>query len=246
MKLKRGLIAILDALGAASYTDEEIARFLEARRKVLDLLQRTASIREIKGSMDASQFETFTFADTLLISYTTQSEPSLDDVKNFSLILRKLIVESLAKGILFRGAISVGTFYVEGDSNTVMGQAVTDAAAWYEAADWIGIHATPHASYVFQQLVEETGDSLGHVLVDYAVPMNGRPGVTLKAINWPKFFVVPSLAPKAGPKNPRSKCLWLLTRHRFPRGTESKYFNAMAFFDHCVAAWQSAKKQQAG
>ena len=115
--------------------------------------------------------------------YRVGAPPGLDDVKHFCLLLRKFAVDSLAKGILFRGTVSLGTFYVDDDTNTVMGQAVTDAAAWYESADWIGIHATPHATLAVQRLIEQGEDALGHVLVDYAIPLKGRPAMTLKAIN---------------------------------------------------------------
>jgi hypothetical protein len=152
-------------------------------------------------------------------------------------------VDSLAKGILFRGAVALGTFYVDDGSNTVMGQAVTDAAAWYAAADWIGIHATPHATLAIERLLDEGQDSLEHVLVDYDVPLKGQQTLRLKAINWPKIFVVAHLAPPGGPENPRAKCLWLLTKHRFPKGAELKHFNALAFFDYCIGQWRAAKKR---
>lgn len=242
MEQEYGLIAILDALGAAGYTDEEISRFLESRGRVIALLKSNAHSKEIRGDILESGVTTFTFNDTVLIVYRTGAPPGLDDVKHFCLLLRKFAVDSLAKGILFRGTISLGTFYVDDDTNTVMGQAVTDAAAWYEAADWIGIHATPHATLAVQRLIEEGGDSLDHVLVDYPVPLKSRPAMTLKAINWPKLFLVPVLAPAGGPRQPRAKCLALLTRHRFPRGSESKHFNAVAFFDHCVALRKGQKK----
>lgn len=246
MEQQHGLIAILDALGAASYTDEEISRFLESRGRVLELLKRNAHSKEIRGDIVESGVTTFTFNDTVLIVYRTGAPPDLNDVKHFCLLLRKFTVDSLAKGILFRGTVSAGTFYVDDDTNTVMGPAVTDAAAWYESADWIGIHATPHATLVVQRLLEQGQDSLEHVLVDYAVPLKGRPAMTLKAINWPKIFLVPGLAPPGGPKQPRAKCLALLTRHRFPKGSELKHFNAVAFFDHCVALRKGQNVRKTG
>ena len=246
MNQQQGLIAILDALGAANYTDVEISGFLESRERVLELLMRNANSKEVRGDIDASRVTTFTFNDTVLIVYRTEAPASLDDVNHFCLLLRKFSVDSLAKGILFRGSVAVGTFYVDDATNTVMGQAVTDAAAWYDSADWIGIHATPHATLAIQRLVEERRGTLEHVLIDYPVPMKrNSPGV-VKAINWPKVFLIRRLAPPDGPQDPRAKCLWLLAKHRFPKGSESKHFNAVAFFDHCFALWKKAKKRKAG
>ncbi len=175
MKLNQGLIAILDALGAATYNDREINRFLESRELVLGLLHRKADVKEVRGDLDASRITTFTFNDTVLIVYRTTNSPALRDVEHFCLLLRKFQVDSLAQGILFRGAISIGHFYVDDDSNTVMGPAVTDAAAWYDAADWVGIHATPHATLVIESIVPRGTDKLDHLLVEYSVPLKEQP-----------------------------------------------------------------------
>ena len=160
-------------------------------------------------------------------------------------MLRKFAVDSLAQGILFRGSVSVGKFYVSKDTNTVMGAAVTDAAAWYDAADWIGINATPLATLVIQALVEQGHGDIEHLLVDYSVPLKNRPALLLKAVNWPKAFVVSGLTPCADGEKPRAKCLSLLAEHKVPKGTESMHFNSIAFFDHCIELWRKQKKKQA-
>lgn len=244
MEQKKGLIAILDALGAASYSDREISRFLDSRELVLRLLRRKANAKAVRGDIDESLVTTFTFNDTVLIVYRTQEPASLDDVEHFCLLLRKFAVDSLAQGILFRGAVSVGTFYVDDDTNTVMGTAVTDAAAWYDSADWVGINTTPHATLAVQALVEQGHRSLGHLLVDYPVPLKNQSTIFLKAVNWPKAFVVPSLTPVGDGEEPRAKCLSLLTQHRVPKGTESKHFNTIAFFDHCIEQWRKQRKRR--
>jgi hypothetical protein len=244
MEKKQGLIAILDALGAANYNNREIFKFLNSRERVLELLRRKADAKVVRGDIDASRVTTFTFNDTVLIVCRTRAVPALDDVKHFCLLLRKFAVDSLAQGILFRGAVSIGSFYVDDDSNTVMGAAVTDAAAWYDSADWVGINATPHASLLIQALLEPGGTDLDHLLVDYPVPLKEQPALDLKAINWPKAFVVRGLTPVADGEDPRAKCLTLLAEHRVPKGTESKHFNSMKFFDHCIALWNKQQKEQ--
>lgn len=249
MEKKQGLIAILDALGAANYNDLEISKFLDSRERVLELLRRKADAKAVRGDIDASLITTFTFNDTVLIVYRTPTTPDLDDVKHFCLLLRKFAVDSLAQGILFRGAVSIGSFYVDDASNTVMGAAVTDAAAWYDSADWVGINATPHATLLIQALLEPRGTDLDHLLVDYPVPLKERPALELKAINWPKAFVVKELTPVADDEDPRAKCLTLLAEHRVPKGTELKHFNSLKFFDHCIAMWnkqQKERRQKAG
>lgn len=242
MEEKQGLIAILDALGAATYGDREIAQFLRSRERVLELLHRKADAKEVRGDIEASRITTFTFNDTVLIVYRTPAAATLREVEHFCLLLRKFVVDSLARGILFRGSLSIGKFYVDDDSNTVMGTAVTDAAGWYDSANWVGIHATPHASLCVQSLLQGHTDKLDHLLVDYPVPLKAGQPMTLKAINWPKAFVVKGLRPLEHGESPRGKCLMLLTNHGVPKGTESKHFNSVAFFDHCIALWEKQRK----
>ncbi len=243
MEQKQGLIAILDALGAATYNEREISQFLESREVVLELLHRKADAKDVRGDIKAELVTTFTFNDTVLIVYRTHGQATLDDVEHFCLLLRKFMVDSLAKGILFRGALAIGNFYVDDDSNTVMGTAVTDAAAWYDSSDWVGINTTPHATFVIQGLLRGSKD-LNRLLVDYPVPIKGRKPLDLKAINWPKAFYVRGLRPIKKGENERSKFLELLSMHRVPKGTESKHFNTVEFFDHCVKLWKQERKQK--
>ncbi len=245
MKQKQGLIAILDALGAANYSDQQIAQFLKSRQIVLDLLATNAEMKALRGTIQQNQVTTFTFNDTVLIVYGTEEIPTFDDVQHFCLLLRRFEVDSLINGILFRGSVSVGKFHVDDDTNTVMGAAVTDAAAWYNRADWIGINATPFASLFVQSLVDQTRGDLEHVLVDWDVPLRDtNDSRSLKALNWPKLFVVPNLTPCADGEHHRAKCATLLTVHGVPWGTELKYANTMKFYDHCVGLRNAAVARQ--
>src|SRR5690242_867246 len=96
----------------------------------------------------------------------------------------------------FRRAFAVGDFFV-GDERTVLGPTITDAASWFEAADWIGIHATPHATLFIQSLLESSpGADLEHVLVDHDIPLTkDKSRRRLKAVNWPKGFFIRGLRP---------------------------------------------------
>jgi len=242
MQAQQGLVAILDALGAARYSHREVMQFLKSRQMVLDLLHVKASVKIKHGELTADAVTTFTFNDTVLIVCRTPLIPDLDDVEQFCLLLRKFMVDSLAQGILFRGSLAVGQFYVDDDSNTVMGSAVTDAAAWYSAAEWVGINATPHASLVVQALLERNGVDIDRALVNYDVPFKNGTTLPLKALNWPKAFFVKGLRPGGDQENPRAKCLSLLTANGTPKGVEAKQFNSIAFFDHCVTLLKQQQK----
>lgn len=239
---EKGIVAILDALGAASYGDAEITRFINSRQVVLGLLDQKAE--DILGEDGAPRITTFTFNDTILIVYRTgDAEPRLPQISNFFMIMRKFLVDSLAHGILFRGSIAIGEFYANDDTNTVMGQAVTDAAAWYDKADWIGVHATPRATLVIQRWLEHNERSKRNVMLDYDVPLKRGASVRTKAVNWPKFFFVDTITPCEDGAKPREKLLEYLTQHQVPWNTERKFFNTMAFFDYSAERVEKEKHQ---
>lgn len=233
LEYQNGIVAILDALGAASYSDIEVKRFMESRSNVLQLLDQ--KIEGVLGSIDASRVTTFTFNDTILIILKCgKNKPQLDDITSFFIILRKFLVDSMEHRILFRGSISIGSFYVNDKTNTVMGQAVTDAAAWYNKADWIGVHATPHASIMIDQWLEQEVETKGNLMLDYDVPIKDSKTIRVKVVNWPKVFLVSSISPCCNEEGPREKLLEFLAMHQVPRGTESKYYNTIAFFNQAM------------
>jgi len=236
-----GIVAILDALGAASYSDAEIETFLKSRENALKLLD--LKIEGFLGEIKRFQVDIFTFNDTILIVLKTgQNMPSLKQLSAFFAILRKFLVDSLTNRILFRGSVAVGSFYTDNDTNTVMGQAVTDAAAWYDKAEWIGIHATPKTAIFIQQHLEQsTSGNKTHLMLDYPVPIKGGGVLKVKAVNWPKVFFVDGLTP-CDKGHERKTLLSYLSAHPVPRGTEEKYFNSIQFFDDSV---KDMKKEQA-
>ena len=158
-------------------------------------------IEGVLGEINRSQVDIFTFNDTVLIAFKTDCEPPrLKQIVAFFTILRKFFVDSLAHKILFRGSVAIGTFYADNDSNTVMGQAVTDAAAWYDKADWVGIHATPKATIVItRRWLERDCVTRGHLMLDYDVPLKDGKSVRVKTVNWPKVFFVATLTNHAAP-----------------------------------------------
>jgi hypothetical protein len=242
VQLKQGLVTILDALGASNYKGREIDQFQKSRELVLEELRAKAA--RILGRIDARRVTIFTFNDTVVITHETEKDIILQDVEAFGELIRRFEVRSLANGILFRGSIAIGHFYADSDTHIVMGEAVADAAAWYERADWIGIAATPQATLIIQSLIEQGHNDIGRLMVDYSVPIKDGPAIILKAVNWPKAFFVRGMTPCAHGENKRAKCFSLLAQHGIPSGTESKYFNSIKFFDHCCRLLEKQHQQR--
>ena len=233
---QRGAVAILDALGASSYGPAEIAQFLNSRERVLAELNEW--VEEVHGSVsiEPSDLVTFTFNDTIIIVLRYGTQPELKATASFAALLRKFLVDSMRNGLLFRGAAALGEFYVDDKTNTVMGDAVTDAAQWYERADWIGVHFTPRSYIELMRMFETSEDDKRWAFASYKVPLRGGEALTTYAVNWPKIFITPKLRPWMGNLPPRAKLLRFLARHKVPLGTEQKYFNTLKFFDDVVEA----------
>ncbi len=236
----QGVVAVLDALGASDFRDAEIQRFMNSRGLVLQALDHKAE--SILGRLKAEMISTLTFNDTIVIVLKLNHVASLDDVDAFFTLLRKFFIESLRNGILFRGSIAIGSFYLDEYTNTVMGESVTDAAAWYGKADWIGIHATPRASLLVDRLLEGETRQRENVMVRYAVPMRDGSKPDLYAVNWPKGYFVRGLSPCEPGENRRAKFLESLNLHRIPAGVEQKYTHTIAFYDSIIQQQELVQK----
>jgi hypothetical protein len=224
-----GLVAILDALGTKLLSLPEAIKFVALRDSIQDFTEKV--VETSLPGLDMKRLSRFTFNDTVAYVYNPPSGVTLREVEQFCHVLRAFETHSIIRGTPFRGALAVGDFYI-GDERTVLGPAVSDAASWFEAADWIGIHATPHSSILIQSLLEKRPEtSLDHVLVDYDVPLKRDKSTRrLKAVNWPKGFFVRGLRP-AGIGTTRGLVLSAFAQGRVPKDTELKYFNAIQFFD---------------
>jgi len=86
------------------------------------------------------------------------------------------ILHSIEAEIPIRGAISFGQFAIQ--DNIFIGKAVDEAAAWHEHANWVGVHLTPSAEYVFEKA------SQSGLWVNYSPPnktaLNWKP----HCVNW--------------------------------------------------------------
>ena len=79
-------------------------------------------------------------------------------------------------------------------------------------------------------------------MLDYPVPLKNGTVIQLKAVNWPKVFLLPKWTPCKSGETPREKLFELLSAHPVPIGTESKHLNTIAFFDHALKEIASEEK----
>jgi len=225
---KKGVVYILDALGASNYSDQQIESFLLTRKELGSLIEKLSSqINELSPDYSLEKPSVYTFGDTVILAFTYEDEKHLEaHILSTAIMMQNFILLSLQKGILFRGAFSVGSYIESPESNTVMGEAVSDAAAWYEKADWMGIISTPKANNVIE-FIFSSERLTPNYLWKYDVPLKDSSSVSLYTIPWPSKLVTD---PMTAALNPFKCFLSLIKDLPVPIGTESKFKNTIEYF----------------
>jgi hypothetical protein len=90
------------------------------------------------------------------------------------------IQQSIQAEIPVRGAISFGSFAIQ--DNIFIGKAVDEAASWHEYADWIGVHLTPSAEWVFRTA------NLNGLWINYCPPTKTAFSWKPHCVNWTRSW----------------------------------------------------------
>ena len=110
------------------------------------------------------------FSDTLLITVPSSAENMngeskhleiIDNIELASLIAMSVLEIGLIAGFAFRGCISFGEFF-END-RTITGEALINAAEYYEKPNWVGVSLSPSAHIKMSNSISET-------LIPYDIP----------------------------------------------------------------------------
>lgn len=143
---KTGVVTFLDVLGWKGVYDRKhdaissLTVLIEGVRKQAERKQRgrTMNPNEVRSISDTIGI--FTHASG------TNSEIS-DIIDIHGEICQWLIPQSIESEIPVRGAISFGEFQIF--DQIFVGKAIDEAASWHEQSDWIGVHLTPSAEFVY-------------------------------------------------------------------------------------------------
>lgn len=228
LRKKYGIVILMDALGARQYSEDKIKKFLLARSKLNSILAHQAdSLRSINRAIPPPKPITYTFGDTLVIVCelkTTKYRAAR--IFGMLMLMQNYLFHSMEEGIVFRGAFSIGSYLDDAASNTVMGEALTDAASWYEKSDWFGLASTPRTNNVLELLFYENKHQLADPMfaLQYPVPMKDGRAIDLYTVSWAgRFF-----HNKA--KHPEKTFLDTIQKLPVPLGTESKHINSKKYF----------------
>ena len=267
---KQGVIAILDALGTQSVDKEMREQYIN---DMDDLLNRIKHFKEdinrhkknyptSDTTQKLEQFEDIQFLrfqDTIVLCWSWKTKDDPDNLNDFrtlpeilSLRLKNFFVLGLEKGIKFRGVVSKGEYYLDTENNRILGQAVYDAAKWYEKAKWMGIITTPRLSldlsdFQDKRTNEQGKNNFGLYFQKYKIPLKNSPSLSLWAVAWPmnyfgwsnhdgerKFQKQPIIKKNEIIKSGKEKFMKDIIKGVNPSGSEEIHINTIEFFDSLI------------
>jgi hypothetical protein len=246
LKPKKGIVALLDALGLRTATIESAEAYLLSVEKIKVAIQRDIKITLVDKelidkpalrNMFANLKPRF-FGDTILFTYAITDEKLFNEhFLRMAFVLNMLMRMAVDTGILFRGAVSIGK-YIETE-DIVLGPAIVDAASWYDKLELFGIITTPAAlNYVKAVYAKELlhgsfieSEPTGSLFRLRGVPIKGDRILNTYIFDWPTF--IPYFT-KGGIKD---SLAWYYDRIRYlnvPESDERKYANTETFVKESI------------
>lgn len=179
---KIGLVSYIDVLGTKELWKNSKP---EAIPKIWNkfttefhaMLKRTMKDKNVKLSFNS-------FSDTIII--TVEYPDNIYLLTKFGSAVWNAIVRSIELGIPIRGCFSLGSFYHEG--NFFIGEAITEAAEYYELPQWIGISASPSANLALERLSKQIPSTIYAYYHKCSIPLKNSIEQEAWAIKWPELY----------------------------------------------------------
>ncbi len=149
-RTSNGVVTFLDVLGWKGVYDRKPDAISSLKKLVDGVSERAAK----KRGLISRDVQVKSISDTIAI-FTLCSDQEISTVIEIhGELCQWLIPESIDAEIPVRGATAFGEFAIL--ENIFVGKAVDEAASWYEQSDWIGVHLTPSAEYVFKSTAKKS------------------------------------------------------------------------------------------
>lgn len=234
-----GPVILLDALGVSSFDTVQCQDFLKKMawlehhipRSIQTCLEQIGIGDSFKKMLDTDQLQLRQMGDAMLLTMNTgvidEPELLLLPAATFAALV---FVLGLQTELALRGVVCVGEYFQS--EHITIGPAIADAATWYETGEIIGVHLTPKACLMAEQIrIRESGIGLdtqvdrwmSDVLFSTEVPLKGHgsPGFL---VNWTMAF---GAYQSIQGVTAEQWFLRQLQKMPVPRGTESKYQNTI-------------------
>lgn len=141
-----GVVTFLDVLGWKGVYDRKRDAIPSLTRLIDGVRSRAEESR--RGRL-LGKVEVKSISDTIAIFTYCSEKEIVAAIEIHGELCQWLIPESIDSEIPVRGATAFGGF--ELGESIFVGKAIDEAASWHEESDWIGVHLTPSAEYVFKR-----------------------------------------------------------------------------------------------
>lgn len=145
-----GVVTFLDVIGWKGVYDRK-KDALDSLTLIVDGVRSEAAKQ--RGRI-TGEIAVKSISDTIAIFTPCKENEASTAIEIHGELCAWVIPRSIISDLPVRGATSFGEF--ELGENIFVGKAVDEAAAWHEQSDWIGVHLTPSAEYIFQPTSGQT------------------------------------------------------------------------------------------
>lgn len=228
-----GIVCLIDALGAKNFSDSDNINFLKSRKVIRRAIKEKCSDQIEARDIEDPKVAIFNDTIVIAIEITASEGSEYNSIKAMGIIVRKLISDGISKGIFFRGAIGTGNYFIDLPNDTIIGQAVTDAANWYESTEFIGCILSPRLGFILNKYRVSDKSPPTHIFVDSKIQTKDGEREMI-CVNWPKALLVSSIRPEGCIKDKELSYLYeKFGNNLIPQKTEMKYYNTLIFFNEC-------------
>ena len=177
---KFGLVSYIDALGTKEmWKERDPQNILKTWNKFITKSEFIFNLT-FKGNETKITFNSF--SDTLIITLENDDVNYL--LKKFGFAVWGLIVQSIKMNIPVRGCFAIGTFFNK--KSFFIGEAISEAAQYYELPQWIGISASPSANTKIEMLSKQDR-SIFNIYHKCSIPLKHSIEQKAWAVNWPRL-----------------------------------------------------------
>jgi hypothetical protein len=167
-----GVVTFLDVLGWKGVYD----RKPDAIESLSELVEGLRTEAELLSGNLTGEVVIKSISDTIAIFTLCPEQEASTAIDAHGELCAWVIPRSIISEIPVRGATTFGDF--ELGENIFVGKAIDEAAAWHEQTDWMGVHLTPSAEYVFNPASGQ------RTWIRYTPPHKARLDWTPHCVDW--------------------------------------------------------------
>lgn len=171
---RSGIVTFLDVLGWKGVYDRQP----DAIKTLTRLIEGVTGQAEKQRGRILNDVQIKSISDTIAIFAFCEEKEISTTLEIHGELCQWIIPASIDAEIPLRGATSYGEFEINSGGNIFVGKAIDEAASWHEQSDWIGVHLTPSAEYVYEP------QSASKTWVSFCPPNKTRLNWKPHCVNW--------------------------------------------------------------